>query len=494
MTQHVRVAIIGAGFGGLGTAIRLQQEGIGDFVVLERAHEVGGTWQINDYPGAQCDVPALIYSFSFAPNPEWSRLYPLQSELKEYLHRCAVEFGVLPKIRFGTEVTGAVWDDESCRWRISTSTGEFTAQVLVGAIGPFSSPSVPELPGLARFRGTVFHSQSWDHDHDLTGERVGVIGTGASAVQFIPRVQPKAGQLTVFQRTPIWVLPHPDRPVSRRIRRLYRRVPGLQAAVRNAWALTFEALVPGFVIEPKLQKPLEWSARALLRRQVADPVLRAKLTPSYAVGCKRPTFSNAYYPALTAPNSTVVTAGIAEVTEHGIRTADGAEHQLDTIIFGTGFRMTDHPGFELIRGRDGRSVADHWRSGGMTAYLGTTMAGFPNLFLILGPNSGVYTSAVITIEDQVRYLVDALKELDRRELAALEVTPEAEREFAEWADHGLRRSVFLTGGCTSYYLSSAGRNFAHYPGFSAGFRARTRKVAFEHYTVRPANVTEETQA
>lgn len=484
MSQHVRVAVIGAGFGGLGTAIRLKQEGIDDFVVLERADAVGGTWQINDYPGAQCDVPSLIYSYSFAPNPDWSRLYPLQSELKDYMHRCAVEHDVLAHVRFRTEVTDASWDDDAQLWRIATSTGDLTAQVLVGAIGPFSSPAVPDIPGLDTFAGTVFHSQGWNHDHDLRGERVGVIGTGASAVQFIPRVQPQVGHLTVFQRTPTWILPHPDRPVGAVTRALYRRVPGAQKAARKAWELTFEALVPGFIHEPRLQKPLELMGRTLLRRQVKDPGLRRRLTPTYAVGCKRPTFSNAYYPALTADNTTVVTDGIVGITERGVVTADGTEHELDTIILGTGFRMTDHPGFDLIHGRGGASIGDVWRDGEMAAYLGTAVHDFPNLFLILGPNSGVYTSAVITIEDQVHYILEALREMEKAGLASLEVTAEAQDEFLEWADKGLSRSVFLTGGCRSYYLSSTGRNFTHYPGFSAGLRARTSKVDLAHYAVR----------
>lgn len=486
MSEHVRVAIIGAGFGGLGTAIKLKQEGIDDFVVLERADEVGGTWQINDYPGAQCDVPSLIYSYSFAPNPDWSRLYPLQEELKAYMHKCAVDFEVLSHVRLHTEVTGAVWDDNAQVWQISTSSGDLTARVLVGAIGPFSSPATPDIPGLDSFRGTVFHSQSWNHDHDLTGERIGVIGTGASAVQFIPRVQPKAGHLTVFQRTPTWILPHPDRPVGAVTRELYRRVPGAQKTARKAWEVTFESLVPGFIYEPKLQKPLELLGRALLKKQVRDPVLREKLTPSYAVGCKRPTFSNAYYPALTADNATVVTDGIVEITERGIVTASGTEHELDTIILGTGFKMTDHPGFNVIEGRDGVNLGETWRGGEMEAYLGTTVHGFPNLFLILGPNSGVYTSAVITIEDQVHYILEALREMDKADLASLEVTERAQRDFVAWADKGLSKSVFVAGGCTSYYLSPSGRNFTHYPGFSAGFRSRTSKVDLDHYLTRPA--------
>lgn len=481
---HVRVAIIGAGFGGLGTAIRLKQTGIDDFVVLERADEVGGTWQVNNYPGAQCDVPSLIYSFSFAPNPDWSRLYPLQEELKDYLHQCAEDFEVLPHIRFGTEVTDASWDDTEQLWRITTSTGDLTATVVVGAIGPFSAPSTPDLPGLDTFEGTVFHSQGWDHDHDLTGERVGVIGTGASAVQFIPRVQRVAGHLTVFQRTPTWILPHPDRKVGAATRALYRRVPGAQAAARKAWELSFEALVPGFISEPRLQKPLELMARGLLRKQVKDPELRARLTPSYAVGCKRPTFSNKYYPALTADNATVVSDGIVEVTPRGIVTADGVEHELDTIIFGTGFKMTDHPGFDVVHGRDGSSIGDVWRAGEMAAYLGTSLHNFPNFFMILGPNSGVYTSAVITIENQVHYIVEALRQMEERDLATLEVTAEAQQDFFEWANEGLAKSVFVTGGCHSYYLSPTGRNFTHFPGFSATFKSRTSTVDLDHYAVR----------
>ena len=483
-STHVRVAVIGAGFGGLGTAIRLTQQGIDDFVVLEKAGEVGGTWQANTYPGAQCDVPSLIYSFSFAPNPDWTRLYPLQEEIQTYLHKCAVDFGVLPHVRFHTEVTDASWDDEAGLWRITTSTGDLTATVLVGAIGPFSAPSEPDIPGLDTFAGTVFHSQSWDHDHDLTGERVGVIGTGASAVQFIPRIQPKVDHLTVFQRTPTWILPHPDRAVGAITRTLYRRVPGAQAAARKAWELSFESLVPGFIHEPLLQKPLETLGRALLRKQVADPELRVRLTPSYAVGCKRPTFSNAYYPAMTADNTDVVSDGIVRINECGIVTADGCEHELDTIILGTGFKMIEHPGFELVHGRDGTSLGELWRGGEMTAYLGTAIHNFPNFFMILGPNSGVYTSAVITIESQVHYILEALKVMEERDLASLEATAEAQEEFGAWADRGLRRSVFVTGGCQSYYLSPSGRNFAHYPGFSAGFRVRTSKVDLDAYVLR----------
>ena len=482
--QHVRVAIVGAGFGGLGTAIRLKQEGIDDFLVFDKADEVGGTWQINTYPGAQCDIPSIIYSFSFAPNPDWSRLYPLQEELLGYLKKCVDDFGVGPHLRLGTEVTDASWDDDAQLWWITTTAGRFTAQVLVGAIGPFSCPSVPDLPGLADFRGTIFHSQGWDHEHELAGERVGVVGTGASAVQFIPRIQPEVESLTVFQRTPTWILPHPDRPVAAPVRAALKRVPGANRAVRRSLEAFQETLVPGFVFNPRLQKPLELMGRRHLRKQVADPDLRARLTPSYGLGCKRPTFSNKYYPALTADNVDVVTSGIERITEHGVVTTDGVEHELDTLILATGFRMSDHPGFHVLHGRDGRTLGELWEGGEMEAYLGTVVHGFPNFFLILGPNAGVYTSAVITIEAQVNYILDAVRTLARDDLGSVEVKADVQHEFVEWVDRGLRNSVWLTGGCSSYYLSPSGRNFAHWPGFSAGFQARTRKVRLADFDIR----------
>ncbi|MBE1496022.1 cation diffusion facilitator CzcD-associated flavoprotein CzcO [Amycolatopsis lexingtonensis] len=478
--RRVRVAIIGAGFGGLATAIALKRAGIDDFVMLERAGDVGGTWQVNTYPGAQCDIPSILYSFSFAPNPRWSRLYPLQPEIHEYLRQCTEDFGITPHLRLRHEVREAAWDDAAAEWQIRTDHGDWTAQILVGAIGPFSEPAVPDLPGLARFRGTTFHSSAWDHDHDLAGRRIAVIGTGASAVQIIPRIQPAAARLTVFQRTPTWIMPHPDRPLGDRSQRLFDRAPAVQRLARTGWDLLQEALVPGLVHRPWLLKGLEAVSLGHLRRQVRDPRLRAKLTPSYAFGCKRPTFSNAYYPALAAPNVDVVTDAIREITPEGIRTADGVEHEVDTIVFGTGFRMTDHPGFGRIHGRGGRSLAEVW-AGSPRAYLGTTVAGFPNFFLMLGPNSVVYTSQVVTIEAQVAYVLSCLAEMDRSGLSTVEVREDVQEGFVREVDRGLSGSVWNTGGCRSYYLDPTGRNFVFYPGFNRRFRARTRQVDLADY-------------
>lgn len=478
--RRVRVAIIGAGFGGLGTAMRLKQSGIDDFVILERAAEVGGTWQANTYPGAQCDIPSILYSFSFAPNPKWSRLYPLQPEIHDYLRDCARNFGLVPHLRLRHEVLDAVWDERDQCWTVVTDRGTWQAQVLVGAMGPFSEPAVPSLPGLESFGGHVFHTASWNHGHDLTGERVAIIGTGASAVQIVPRIQPKVAELTVFQRTPTWILPHPDQPMTGWPRRLFERLPLVQRLARTGVDLLQESLVPGFVYRPGLLKGMELLGRAHLRHQVRDPELRSALTPDYTFGCKRPTFSNSYYPALTKPNTEVVTSGIREVRPNGIVTADGAVHEVDTIILGTGFRTTDNPAFDRLRGRGGRRLSEVW-DGDASAYLGTTISGFPNFFFLLGPNSVVYTSQVVTIEAQVAYLLSCLRQMDDHALASIEVRPEVQRAFVDKVDHRLRTSVWNSGGCSSYYLNDAGRNHVFFPGFNRLFKARTRTAALADY-------------
>ena len=479
--SRVRVAIVGAGFGGLCAAIQLKRAGIDDFVVLERAEEVGGTWQANTYPGAQCDIPSILYSFSFAPNPRWSRLYPLQPEIKQYLRDCVERFGISAHLRLRHEVREACWDERAQHWQVETDHGTWQAQVLIGAPGPFSTPSVPDFPGLARFRGRVIHTAQWDHEHDFTGERVGVVGTGASAVQVIPKLQPAAVSMTVFQRTPTWIMPHPDRSMTGLPRRVFERLPALQRLARAGFDLVQEAMVPGLVFRPALLNGAEWLGRAQLRRQVRDTALREKLTPGYAFGCKRPTFSNSYYPALDAANVDVVTKGISEVVPEGVVTADGTTRELDTIVMATGFRMTDHPMFGHIRGKGGRSLQEVWQ-GDPQAYLGTTISGFPNLFFILGPNSVTYTSQVITIEAQVDYALSALRAMHAQRLSSIDVREDVQRAFVAEMDRGLSGSVWNTGGCRSYYLSETGRNFVFYPGFARRFRARTRTVDLAEFT------------
>ncbi|MTE16760.1 flavin-containing monooxygenase [Nocardia aurantiaca] len=490
LPERVRVLVIGAGFGGLGAAIKLRENGITDFVVLARESDVGGTWQVNTYPGAQVDVPSLLYSYSFAPNPYWTRLYPLQAEIQAYLRRTAERFGVLPHIRFGCEIEQCVWDEDAQHWIVRTDAGVVHAQFVIAGFGPFSAPSIPKFPGIETFTGTAFHSAHWDHGHDLTGRRVAVIGTGASAVQFVPQIQPRVEHLSVFQRTPIWVMPHPDRPTNPVTRGLWRRVPGAQRSARQALAVLFESLVPPFTKHPDLLVGLEKSARWNIQRSIEDPRLREALTPRYRLGCKRPTFSNTYYPALAAANAEVVTSGIERIDATGIITKDGEHHPVDTIIYGTGFRINDHPIAERLIGRNGVSMAQLWAED-PKAYLGTTVSGLPNMFIVLGPNSAPYTSAVVTIEAQLAYIIDALRTAEKAGISSIDVQPGVQREFNDRLDRQLSRSVWATGGCDSYYIGQGGRIVAFWPGFAAQFAHRTRKLNLDDYQVvsRPAAMT-----
>ena len=485
-SEHHRVAIIGGGFSGLGMAIRLRQEGIEDFVVLERAAEIGGTWRDNTYPGCQCDIPSVLYSYSFAPNPNWTRTYPLQEEIRDYLRRCAEEFGVLPFIRFEHEVLSATWEKEPPRWRIETSHGDITADVMVGAQGGLSNPSAPDIPGLEDFEGTRFHSAQWDHDHDLTGERVAVIGTGASAIQFVPKIQPKVGRLHLFQRTPSWVMPDPDRPLTNFEHRLFERVPAAQRALRGLVYVLMEGTVLMTMVDKRLAKGMEAIARRHLRSQVRDPELRRKLTPRYTIGCKRITMSDSYYPALAQPNAEVVTDGIREIRARSIVTSDGTEREVDTIVLGTGFHVHDAPGFDRVRGRDGLTLAEAWK-GSPRAYLGTTIAGFPNLFLLVGPNSaGGFNSIIFTSEAHINYALNAIKAMDRHRLGAVEVRSDVYDAFAREAEEKLRHSVWNEGGCQSWYLDPNGRNGVWWPGFMGSLWRRTRRFDLSEYRLQPA--------
>jgi cation diffusion facilitator CzcD-associated flavoprotein CzcO len=472
---HARVAIVGAGFSGIGMAARLLRDGVEDFFILERADELGGTWRDNTYPGCQCDIPSALYSFSFAPNPEWTRMFALQPEIRDYLHRVADEHGVVPHIRFGHELLGAAWDGEAKRWRLETSQGRMSADVLVGALGGLSEPSRPEIPGLDAFGGALFHSAEWDHDHDLGGERVAVIGTGASAVQLVPEIQPRVESLHLFQRTPVWVLPDADRPMSELERRLFRRLPAAQRGLRTLIYLFEEVTVLGTIFNRRILERFQRVAQWHLERQVPDPELRAKLTPAYTLGCKRITMSNTYFPALSQPNAAVVTEPIAEVVESGIKTADGELHELDTIILATGFRVLNNPGFAAIRGRDGRSLLETW-DGSPRAYLGTTVPNFPNLFFIVGPNSaGGFNSIIFTSESHINYVAECLREMDRAGVATVEVRPDVFESFNRETEERLAESVWNAGGCASWYLDANGRNCVWWPDFMWRLWQRTRR-------------------
>ena len=470
-----RVVVVGTGFAGLGASIALARAGI-EHVVLEKADDLGGTWRDNTYPGCRCDVPSHLYSFSFAPNPDWSETYSPQPEIHRYLRRTAEEHGVLDRIRFRSEVQEAAWDPATQRWRLSTPSGTVTAHHLILGYGPLSVPSIPDLPGLDGFEGTTFHSAAWRADHDLTGERVAVIGTGASAIQFVPAIQPQVASLTLFQRTPPWVLPHRNRRITRGERALYRRMPAAQKFVRGLVYWSREAFVTSMLRNGRTLENMEKLARKHLHDSVPDPELRARLTPDYRPGCKRLLPSNDYYPAVAQDNVELVTDKIVRVTSTGIVTADGVEHEVDTIIFGTGFKVTDNPVAYWVRGADGRTLAEHWSEHGMQAYLGTTVPRFPNLYLLAGPNTGIgHTSLVVMIEAQLRYVLRALEVTEQRGAGSLEVRRSVLQAYTDDIQRRASKTVWNTGGCASWYLDDQGRNTTIWPDYTFRFRQRTKR-------------------
>jgi cation diffusion facilitator CzcD-associated flavoprotein CzcO len=487
LPDHVDVAIAGGGFAGLGMAIKLLEAGRRDFLVLERDDDVGGTWHQNTYPGCQCDVPSNLYSFSFAPNPDWSQTFALQPEIGAYLKRVADDHGLRPYVRTGTAVEAAAWDEQARRWRIETSRGSLTARVLVAGMGGLSEPSIPSIPGAERFEGPAFHTARWDHEVELTGKRVAVIGTGASAVQVVPRIQPQVERLTVFQRTPPWIMPHPGRPTRPRERALYKALPPLQRLVRGCVYWGRETFVLPFRFH-RLSRVPERMARAHLERQVADPVLRDKLTPRYEIGCKRILMSDEWFPALQQPNAELVTDGISHITPTGVVTADGVEHPADAIVWGTGFHVTDLPYVEWVRGRDGRTLGELWREQGMQALRGTTVAGFPNFFTLVGPNTGLgHNSIVFMIESQLAYAIDALRALDERGAVAFDTRPDAQAAFNATVQRRMAGTVWTQGGCASWYLDAHGANTTLWPGSSWSFRRATRRFdPAEHELLAPA--------
>ncbi|MEV0341442.1 NAD(P)/FAD-dependent oxidoreductase [Nocardia sp. NPDC050713] len=475
--EHRQIAIIGAGFGGIGLAIKLREAGFGDLVVMERADDLGGTWQANTYPGCACDVPSHLYSYSFAPNPGWSRTYGRQPEILEYIRSVAVKHGVDRDIRYNCEVLEARWDEQEALWRLDTAGGPLTADFLLSATGVFAEAKYPVLPGLENFEGTTFHSLHWDHDYDLAGKNVAVIGTGASAVQFIPEIQPKVVFLTVFQRSAPWIMPRLDRRTSSATQRLLRSVPLVGKAIRGAWYVAIEGFGSVGFIDNRFRHPYEAIGKLQLRRQVRDPQLRRKLTPDYMIGCKRAIFADAYLPALGRPNVDVVTDGIAEVRARSIVTRAGVEIPVDAIIYGTGFEPLA-AAYDRIIGSEGVSVGEVMRKQ-RQSYLGAALAGFPNFFLTLGPfGAAGNQSAIFMIESQITYIVEALRRVRAVGAGRIEVRREAQDAFVAEMERRSADTVWLTGGCQSYYTTPDGHNSGLYPNWSFEYRRRT--ATFDH--------------
>lgn len=476
--------VIGAGFAGLCAAIKLEEAGESDFVVIEKGSDVGGTWRDNTYPGAACDVPSQLYSFSFAPNPDWSMSFSPQPEILAYIQRVADESGTLDRFVFDTEVEDATWDDAAQRWTVRTSGATYAARTLVSGAGGLSAPKLPDIVGIESFDGELFHSAEWNHDVDLTGKRVAVIGTGASSIQIVPAIQQQVAHLDVYQRTAPYVIPRNDRSYSRLERLALAKVPGLQTLYRTGIYWAREGYVPGFTLAPKLALPAQKMALANIRKGIKDPELRAKVTPDYQIGCKRILISNTYYPALAADNCELVTDGIAEITPTGIVTADGTARDVDVLIIATGFHTTELPITERITGRSGRPLSEKWAETGMSAYKGTAVADFPNLFFIVGPNTGLgHSSMVFMIESQVTYIVDALRTMRRDSYGAVEVTASAEQQWSADLQRRMTRTVWSTGGCASWYLDKHGNNTTLWPRTTFAFRGETASFDPGAYTL-----------
>ncbi len=482
LPEHVRVLVVGAGFGGLAMAIKLDEAGERDFLVIERGPDVGGTWRDNTYPGAACDVPSQLYSYSFAPNPKWSRSFSPQPEIQAYIQEVAERSGTLDRFVFETNMDEAVWDEESHHWRVRTSAGEITAEVLVSAAGALSDPKAPDIEGFDSFEGEVFHSARWNHDHDLAGKRVAIIGTGASSIQIVPEIAPVVGHLDVYQRTAPWVIPRNDRDYTRLEKLAFKHVPKIQSVYRRAIYWGREMYVPAFTRQPKLALPAKKMALANIRKGISDPELRAKVTPDYQIGCKRILISNTWYPALDRDNVELVTGGITKVTPSGIVTKDGTERDVDVIIVATGFHTTDLPIAGQITGRGGVRLADHFAEHGMQAYKGTTVNGYPNLFFVVGPNTGLgHSSMVFMIESQADYITDAVSHLKTHGVVSAEPKPEIQKAFTDDLQKRMQRTVWSAGGCASWYLDDHGRNVTLWPRATFTFRRLLSSFDAESY-------------
>jgi cation diffusion facilitator CzcD-associated flavoprotein CzcO len=486
-----RIAIIGSGFAGIGMAIRLKRLGMTSFTVYEAAHDIGGTWRDNTYPGTACDIPSHLYSFSFEPNPSWSCTFGQQHEILAYLKHCVRKYGIEPFIRYNTRVNSARFDDARGVWQLelgghnAREAASVEADIVIAASGALSRPAMPRIAGIERFEGKLFHSARWDHDYALEGKRVAVIGTGASAIQFVPRIQPLLKRLYLFQRTAPWIMPRRERVFTERMQQRLRRLPFLQRLVRYALYWQHESRALAFVAYPALMKwPMKFSL-SYLERRIADPALRAKLTPNYRFGCKRALLSREFYPAVSQPNVDVITTPIREIAADGIVTADGTHYPVDAIICSTGFQVNDAGApFEVI-GTQGANLDAQWRQHGPEAYLGTSIAGFPNFFMLTGPNTGLgHNSMIYMIESQIAYVADCLRTLRRLGARTMMPKHDVQRAFNERLLRKMQRSVWASG-CHSWYLSESGKNTALWPGFTFTFRRRTRRVRAADYHFEP---------
>ena len=479
--QNLEVLIIGAGFGGILAGIKLKEAGIEDFVILEKDDGVGGTWWANTYPGCACDVQSHLYSFSFEPNPDWTHMFGRQEEIRDYLQHCVDTYDLGPHIRLSTEAKRAEWREPENRWRVRASDGNiYWAPILISASGGLSRPAYPDIPGLDRFAGKIIHSARWDPKFDPQAMRVAVIGTGASAIQIVPEIAAEARELFLFQRTPPWVIPRPDRKITGFEKWLYRRMPFTQKLFRWLLYWRLEARATAFVVFPRMTRFVEWLGRWNISRGIPDPGLRLKVVPNFPAGCKRVLLSDDYYPTLTRQNVHLVTRKIREITERGVVTSDGVETPVDALVLCTGFKATDPVPEGLIVGRQGLDLTQRWRDG-MEAYKGMSVSGFPNLFILNGPNTGLgHNSVVFMLEAEMRYVMDALAQMKAKDIAVIEVRRGVELAFNRKLQDRLSKTVWASG-CKSWYLDENGKNTTLWPGFTVEYWLKTRRFRLEDY-------------
>ena len=479
--KETNVLIVGGGFSGMATAVALQKEGINDFHIIDRGHDFGGTWRDNSYPGAACDVPSHLYSLSFAQDFDWSRSFGTQPEIYEYQREVARNHGLYSSAHFKTEMVDARWDDDAARWVVVTEDIDsgarttWAAKELVLGVGALCEPRMPDIQGIETFAGEVFHSSRWNHEVDLRDKRVAIIGTGASAIQIIPKIAPIVGRLDVYQRTAPYVIPRLDRNYTSIERTALRKIPGLRRVVRAQDWFFRELQIPGLTRDSRLMAPIKFLSQGMLRMQVKDPELREKLTPKFTIGCKRMLISNTYFPAIARDNVELVTSPIDRVGPHSITTVDGTERTIDVLIICTGFHVTDSPAFDLVHDGSGQSLATKWQREGMSAYKGATVPGFPNMTMIMGPATGLgHSSMIYMIESQVKYFVEMLKAKKRAGVNVAEVREQAFNKWNDWVRERVKTTVWITG-CGSWYRDAHGNAPAVWPSWTWLFRAKTRK-------------------
>jgi cyclohexanone monooxygenase len=470
------IGVIGAGAGGIAMGIQLAAGGY-DFTIFDRADGFGGTWRHNTFPGAACDVPSHLYSYSFALNPRWSKTYANQPEILAYLEKVATDHGLGTHLRANTEIATLRWSDDARRWTLTTAGGdEHHFDFVVSAVGMLDVPHIPDIPGAARFRGRQFHSARWDHSKSTAGERVASIGTGASAVQYIPAIAAETAQLTVFQRTPIWIAPRFDFPFTPEQHELFERDPSAARKLRDEAFEAYESA--SFDVDDAQTRDATELARSYLMRKVADPELRAKLTPDYPAGCKRPLMSRQWYPTFALPNVKLETTAIAGLTERGVRTVDGVEHCVDTVIYGTGFKAADYLASVDVRGAGGRRLRDDWNDGA-EAHLGTLVTGYPNLFILYGPNTNGVNSIIYIHEVQTTFIRHILDTLGGRGARTIEVTHEAQRRYNDELQAAMEGKVWLA--CTNYFRHPSGKVVTQLPYSGTTFLERTRSLVLDDY-------------